>query len=77
MSDDENVVEQMVFGAPGYCKRCGLIKKLAMVAIPGLQEDEETGDLDGGMLHLDPLERTGYCYECAPIVLENMTRKDA
>ena len=77
MSDDENIVEQMVFGPPGYCQRCGLIKKLAMVAIPGLHEDKETGELDGGTLHLVPHERRGYCFDCAPIVLEKIARKDA
>jgi hypothetical protein len=46
-----------------------LIKQLAMVAIPGLHEDE-TGSLDGGELSLDPLERTGYCEPCAIAMLK-------
>jgi len=71
-------LEGALFG-PGYCKRCGLIKPLAMVAVPGLREDEETGELDGGELYLNPLDerRHGYCFECAPVVLEEMNRKDA
>jgi hypothetical protein len=71
-----SVIEKMLFG-PGYCKRCRLIKPLAMVAIPGLQEDKETGELDGGTMHLDPFDeqRQGYCMECAPSVLEEMKRK--
>ena len=60
--------EELIFGL-GYCKRCGLIKQLAMVAIPGLHEDE-TGSLDGGELSLDPLERTGYCEPCAIAIIE-------
>jgi hypothetical protein len=69
-------LEDAIFG-PGYCKRCRLIKPLAMVAMPGLHEDEETGELDGGTLPLDPLDeqRQGYCYDCAPLVLEEMLRK--
>jgi hypothetical protein len=72
-------LNDLIFG-PGTCKRCRLIKPLAMLEIPGLHEDAETGELDGeGMMHLDPLdeERRGYCYECAPIILEEMKRKDA
>ena len=63
MSDDDSPLKDLLFG-PGYCKGCGLIKPLAMVAIPGKYEDE-TGELDGGTPHLDPLERSGYCRECA------------
>jgi hypothetical protein len=68
--DDENIIEHMLFGIPGYCKRCGLIKPLAMLAIPGLREDER-GELDGGTIHLDPLERSGYCKPCAIKLLES------
>jgi len=79
MSNDneDNIIHQMVFGAPGYCERCGLMKKLAMVAMPGMHEDEETGEPIGGTLHLDPHERRGYCFDCAPIILEEINRKDA
>jgi len=70
MTTDADDFKDVIFG-PGYCKGCGLIKPLAMVAIPGLHEDEETGELDGGMLHLDPLERSGYCQPCAIKWLES------
>jgi hypothetical protein len=68
-------LDEILFG-PGTCKRCGLIKPLAMVAVPGLHEDEH-GELDGGTLYLDPLDarRKGYCFECAPVVLAKMQRK--
>jgi hypothetical protein len=71
-------LEQATFG-PGTCKRCRLIKPLAMLAVPGMHEDPETGELEGGTIHLDPLDeqRTGYCYECALIVAEEWKRKDA
>jgi len=73
-----NELEQMIFG-PGTCKRCRLIKPLAMLAVPGMHEDSETGELDGGTVYLDPLDekRQGYCYECALIVAEEWGRKDA
>jgi hypothetical protein len=67
-------IDEMLFG-PGYCRRCGLLKPLAMVAVPGLHEDEN-GELDGGTLHLSPHDRTGYCFECAPQVLQNLKKKN-
>jgi hypothetical protein len=75
IKDSDNSLNDLVFG-PGYCKSCGLIKPLAMVAVPGLHEDEQDG-LDGGMLNLDPLERYGYCMECAALVLKKIQNKDA
>jgi hypothetical protein len=76
--NNDNVLQDLIFG-PGYCKSCGLIKPLAMVAVPGLHEDEETGELDGGTLYFDPLDerRQGYCYECAPLILDKIKNKDA
>ena len=73
-----SAIDQMLFG-PGTCKRCRLIKPLVMVEVPGLHEDEETGELDGGTLHLHPLDeqRLGFCHDCAPAVLKEITRKDA
>ena len=68
-------LNDLLFG-PGYCNHCGLIKPLAMVAVPGLHEDED-GELDGGVLHLDVHERSGYCYPCAIKVCEDIKRKDA
>jgi len=67
--------EDLLFG-PGYCQRCKLIKPLAMVAIPGAKTDPESGDLEGGMLHLDPHDdqRTGYCRDCALIVAEEWNK---
>jgi len=64
----------MVFG-PGYCERCRLIKPLAMLAMPGMREDPATGELEGGSISLEPTERRGYCYDCAPIILEEMKRE--
>jgi len=64
MSDDDNALNDLLFG-PGYCNGCGLIKRLVMVAMPGMREDKETGELTGGTMHFDPLERSGYCEQCA------------
>ena len=74
--DGQNVIDQWLFG-PGTCKRCGLIKPLAMMEMPGMHEDPETGEVEGGMVYLHPLDerRRGYCFECAPIVLQEMQRK--
>ena len=70
--DDDNVIQHMVFGIPGYCKGCGLIKPLAMLAMPGLYTDEKTGEVEGkSFLHLDPLKRSGYCKPCAIKLLES------
>lgn len=67
-------MKDLLFG-PGYCERCGLIKSLAMVAMPGLYTDEH-GELSGkSTLALDPLERHGYCKECAIAMLDEMDRR--
>jgi hypothetical protein len=62
-------LERLMFG-PGYCSHCGLLKPLAMVAVPGMRENER-GELEGGTFFLDPHDeqRRGYCHECAVIVL--------
>ena len=64
MSTNAIGLKEMLFGL-GYCNRCGLIKPLAMVAITGTRIDKETGEIEGGILHLDPLERSGFCEPCA------------
>jgi hypothetical protein len=64
MSGDDNPLHGLLFG-PGYCNGCGLIKPLAMVAVAGLHENEKTGELEGGELALDPLQRSGFCEPCA------------
>jgi hypothetical protein len=67
-------LDNLFFG-PGYCKDCGLIKPLVMTAIPGLHEDEH-GELTGGSIAIDPLERSGYCRECAIKMLEKTKKKN-
>ena len=70
-----NWVDKILFG-PGYCQDCGLIKPLAMLAMPGLHENER-GELEGGTISLVATERQGYCLQCAEKLLEKMKRKDA
>lgn len=70
-------LDALLFG-PGYCDRCKLIKPLAMLPLPGLHENKETGEMDGeSVVHIQVTDRHGYCHDCAPIVLSEMTRKDA
>jgi hypothetical protein len=65
-------LDEMLYG-PGYCNRCGLMKPLAMVHVPGVFDDEEECWKEGE-ISLDPHERTGYCHDCALAVLEELKR---
>lgn len=57
-----NPIEDLLYGS-GRCKCCGKFEPLAIVAMPGLSIDEETGEIVGEGV-IDPNDRTGYCKSC-------------